>query len=210
MGNAALTPSYKKCANETEKCNFSGRKSVVYTDVNAAKQDARNSLYYATFINSDGPVECVNESFFRDPSPGNRKMCMIADIPNDIKFDDKGVPIGFTKCADEKNICIPEKDSDIIYTAGGEPYVYIQTHGGFPVPCNSNTFGNLQKDTKKSCWFRYINSPSPITPPTYQPSIPTKNNITLIVVIISICILFIIILIIFIIIKRRKKYINQK
>lgn len=206
MGNAALTPSYNKCANETEKCNFSGKKSVAYTDVNATKQNIRNSLFYATFINSNGPIECVNESFFRDPSPKNRKMCMIADIPNDIKFDDKGVPIGFTKCADEKNICIPEKDSDVIYTAGGEPYVYIQTHGGFPIPCDSNTFGNLQKDAKKSCWFRYIDSPpSPPSPSPPSPSPPTKNNITLIVVIISICILFIIILIIFIIIKRRKK-----
>lgn len=42
-------------------------------------------------------------------------MCLIADISNDIAFDDNGNPKGFTKCADEDGTCMINDNSDVIH-----------------------------------------------------------------------------------------------
>jgi hypothetical protein len=153
MTTTSVSPVYTKCASDGGTCTFSGKQSVAY-----AADDGSGYIYYRNLSNG---TQC-NTSVFGDPSQGHSKSCYVAPLPSDFAtgestlYNSNGIPIGWTKCADENGICNPGTGSpvDILYGAAGN-YIYANATS---IPCNSTVMGDPKSGTINACYYRSPNT----------------------------------------------------
>jgi hypothetical protein len=159
-----LSPKYTFCSskkassNKGELCNLpQGNYSYAILDPSSSGK----IIYYA---NGTGSFTCDRSAFGgREPYTTHREDCFYTSIPT-ISYDNKGKPIGFTKCADEFEIYTPPVDTptDILFGADGK-YVYANVTS--QTPCSRITFGDPVPYVDKACYCRLSEAPSPSPSP---------------------------------------------
>jgi spore coat protein U-like protein len=126
---------YTFCANENQRCNFSGTKDVAY-----GANGRFNYRYGVT-----GGIDC-NNGTFGDPFPGVVKACYIKDSSS------SGGPAGYTFCSRENQRCSFSGTKDVAYGANGRfNYRYGVTGG---IDCNNGTFGDPFPGVVKACYIK--------------------------------------------------------
>jgi len=134
--DATNVPSgYSKCAEEGERCNFSGTQQVYY--------GANNCYKVKSFTNG---VDCNNNNF-GDPLPGVHKACYVSNPSSGC--DATSLPSGYVKCADENGYCSFSGTQQVYYGADSCYKVKTFTDG---VACNNNNFGDPLPGVGKACY----------------------------------------------------------
>jgi len=134
--DASNVPSgYTKCAEEGERCNFSGTQQVYY--------GANNCYKVKSFTNG---VDCNNNNF-GDPLPGVHKACYVSNPSSGC--DATSLPSGYVKCADENGYCSFSGTQQVYYGADSCYKVKTFTDG---VACNNNNFGDPLPGVGKACY----------------------------------------------------------
>jgi len=168
-----LSPAYQPCAVENGTCTFTGTQSVAYT-----APGATSSIFYRNLSNG---TPC-NDTIFNDPSAGNQKSCYTAPIPADVLaggsnfYDTNGNPTGWTKCADQGNVCNPGVNTpvDILYGAGGS-FIYANATS---TPCSNEIFSDPKVGSTKACYWRNPVTPNgPAPTPNSPPSTTSNKNL---------------------------------
>jgi hypothetical protein len=125
---------YTFCANENERCNFSGTMDVAY--------GANGQFYYRSGVT--GGIDC-NNGTFGDPNYGVFKACYIKPAPDD--------PLaGYTFCSWENERCNFSGTKDVAYGANGQFYYRSGVTGG--IDCNNGTFGDPIYGVFKACYIK--------------------------------------------------------
>ena len=124
---------YAYCANENQRCGFSGTKDVAY--------GANGQFYYKYWVT--GGIDC-NNGTFGDPIRGIVKVCY-------TKESSTG-PAGYTPCARENQRCGFSGTKDVAYGADGKFYYKYWVTGG--IDCNNGTFGDPIHGVVKSCYMK--------------------------------------------------------
>lgn len=122
---------YKFCANENQRCSFSGRQNVAY--------GANGKFNYKYGIT--GGVDC-NNSTFGDPISGVGKACYTKSVVG---------PSGYTFCSNENGRCNFSGKKSVAYGADGK-FNYKTVTGG--VDCNNATFGDPISGVVKACFYK--------------------------------------------------------
>jgi DNA-binding beta-propeller fold protein YncE len=133
--NSAASTTWSACANELERCNFTGTAVVRY---------GANGKYLYT-VASNG-IECRNFTF-GDPIGGIVKHCDIASLDLRLPVVRDGVLI----CAQENQTClVPGRNATVRYGAPGH-WVYLTGLNATSIPCNNKTFGDPITGIIKRC-----------------------------------------------------------
>lgn len=156
-----LPSDYGYCAEEGQRCSFSGTAQIYY---------GANNQYVGPRTYTDG-VDC-NNTVFGDPIPGVHKQCFIKG----------GRPQGSTWCANENGTCS--------FGSGNVATVYYGANGKYntktgvisSIACNNSTFGDPFVGIGKACYY-IITGSSISTPSNPSPSdnttLPRTNNTVL-------------------------------
>lgn len=134
------------CGNDGSECNWPSNlppQNVIYTANNKAN-----------FRNINGNSVLCSTQTFGDPAPGYTKSCYYRNVPN-YTLDPTGIPIGYTKCANENELCTAPNNSDILYGADGS-YVSGIALANTPVRCSNDVFGNPKEGSVKSCYIKPV------------------------------------------------------
>lgn len=122
------------CANEGQRCNFSGTKDVAF--------GANGKFFYR--YNVTGGIDC-NNATFGDPIPGVTKACYTRDSQN-------VPPPGYTFCVVEGQRCSFAGTRDVAYGAQGKFFYRYNVTGG--IDCNNATFGDPISGVTKACYTK--------------------------------------------------------
>ncbi len=128
---SADAPSgYTLCAQESQRCAFSGSRVVAY--------GANGKFVYVTKV--DG-ADCTN-AVFGDPIQGVSKGCF---TKND------GAPAGYAYCSPEFQRCSFSGTRSVAYGANGKFAFLDKTNG---VDCNNDVFGDPIQGVSKGCYTK--------------------------------------------------------
>uniref|UniRef100_A0A6C0LQB7 Uncharacterized protein n=1 Tax=viral metagenome TaxID=1070528 RepID=A0A6C0LQB7_9ZZZZ len=190
----SINNSYVKCANEHGVCQVTGTKSAAYS-----KSDGTGTIYYRDV---NGNFTCNNLKFGGDPAAGVNKICSLTDIPT-VTFVN-GIPSGFTKCADEGNMCDPKNSAiNQIFFGANNKYTFANAN---LADCNTKIFGDPIKGINKACYYRKKDIEPPIETPPDEEKTPVPkigmNTTTKVLIGIGIGLLVILFIIVAIIIAK--------
>lgn len=121
------------CANEDQRCRFSGTQYVYY---GAGDRFVARSL-------SNG-VNCSN-AVFGDPAPGVRKACYLAEAIGSAVSAPGG-----RSCADEGGYC-RFNGARYVYYGAGDHYVARRLTNG--TECTNTVFGDPTPGVRKACYL---------------------------------------------------------
>ncbi len=159
--------SWTFCANEYQRCSFSGTRDVRY---------GADGTFTAPRTLTGGFM-CTN-GVFGDPLPGATKRCETRAAsstspppPPPPPPSDPTPPTSWTFCANEYQRCSYSGTRDVRYGADGTFTAPRTLTGGFM--CTNGVFGDPLPGATKRCETRAASSTSPPPPPPPPPSDPT-------------------------------------
>ena len=123
---------YASCANEGQRCSFSGTKDVAF-----GANGSFNYLYGVI-----GGIDCSN-SEFGDPVYGTVKACYVSGGDG---------PSAYVLCANENQWCVFDGTKDVAFGANGSfNYQYGVTRA---IKCSNSEFGDPIYGTVKACYTK--------------------------------------------------------
>jgi hypothetical protein len=131
LSATALPPGWSTCAPEYGVCVIARTGMIAY--------GAPGGYAYQS-VPAGSTQPCTSAAFGGDPLYGTLKSCFVAPA---------GAPYGYTKCADENEVCSLTGSRTVAYGANGA-FSYRQVSGS--VPCSNAAFGDPLHFAVRSCY----------------------------------------------------------